>query len=200
MKDCMLCGNEQEDVSLESVVPAEWNGFNNFAQVCAACKDSRRFKMWATTQRRKASVPALHGLGEAPPPVVVPVKGEPAAATVTISHRRTGALLHVVESHSLAKACLSGIALSGADLQHAAMRGADLQRADLHLAFLAGADLRDADLRGVNLRGADLRGADLRHARLYQADLQHARYDGWTQWPADFDPRASGALKEARNG
>jgi hypothetical protein len=182
VKHCLMCATDKEDVSMVQVAPATWNGFNDFAEVCAECQTTRRFKMWAKSKKPKPTVLAGTDPNEA-------VNGKPAQpSAVRITHRRTGALLHLVDSPTLAQAALSNASLSGADLQHAAMRGADLHRADLHLADLAGADLRGADMRGVNLRGADLRGTDLRDARLYRADLSHVLYDAETRWPAGFEP------------
>lgn len=71
---------------------------------------------------------------------------------------------------------------------------ARLKGARLHLASLTGADLRGVDLTCAQLNGADLAGADLRGANLRGAILTDARYDAATRWPADFDPRAHGAL------
>lgn len=200
MRNCVLCGTERDDVSAVQVIPATWNGFNNFADVCAECQQTKRFKTYSKT--KKAGEPASTGIAVATSTVSTPrataTKTSNRVTEVQIIHKRTGALLHTLESHTLAGASLSGVALSGADLQHAALRGTDLHRADLRMADLSGADLRGADLRGVNLRGADLRGADLRETKLYQADLSHAVYDGLTRWPADFDPRSSGARREVR--
>ena len=179
------------------VAPATWNGFNDFADVCAECQVSRKFKTSAKPKKAPAGgVPASRGTR------TVPAAGAKDAQpkSIHITHRRTGAVLQTVESHTLAQASLAEAVLSGADLQYAVLRGADLHQADLRLADLAGADLRGADLRGVNLRGADLRGTDLREARLYRADLNHAIYDARTRWPAGFDPRSCGAQKQALTG
>jgi uncharacterized protein YjbI with pentapeptide repeats len=182
VKNCSMCGTEKEDVVVVQVAPATWNGFNNFAEVCEACRATKRFKANSTPKRLAGT--ASSGTPNAPDAVV---------GALEIVHRRTGAVLSVIESGTLTGAVLTGVVLSGADLRHAVMRDADLHRADLHLADLAGADLRGADLRGVNLRGADLRGVDLRDARMNRADLSHALYDGSTRWPSGFDPRVSGA-------
>ncbi len=193
MKTCAMCGEEKEGATLCQVTPATWNGFHNWVDVCEECQASRRFKTWSkpktTARKTKAAVAAETAAPE--------TTEEPTGPRVQIAHRRTGALLHVVESATLAGASLTGAALSGADLPYAAMRGADLQQADLRLADLTGADLRGADLRGVNLRGADLRGADLREARLNRADLNHAIYDSQTLWPSGYDPRQGGAQRQA---
>lgn len=190
-----MCGTDREDVSTVQVAPATWNGFNDFAEVCAECQVSRRFKQSARPKRPRV-IPSSTGLSDS--------RGGAAGATssagtsVQIRHRRTGVVLQLVESATLVQASLSGAALSGADLQHAALRGADLHRADLRLADLAGADLRGADLRGVNLQGADLRGADLRETRLFNADLRHSLCDGLTRWPVGFDANSSGIQLEGR--
>ena len=190
MRSCMMCGTEKEDVEIVRVAPATWNGFHDFTEVCTECRESRRFRTAAKPKTPKALTPdAATTAHEA---------GGGSMAGVKISHKRTGALLCVVDGATLTGASLSGAALSGADLQHAAIRGADLHRADLRLADLSGADLRGADLRGADLRGVDLRGADLREARLYRADLRHSLYNTGTHWPSDFDPLASGASKELR--
>jgi hypothetical protein len=197
MKICTMCAKEQEEISAVQVVPATWNGFNNFATVCAPCQETRRFKTWAKTVTAKARASASAAERAA---TITPSTEPQRPAEVQIAHRQTGALLHTVASHTLAGADLCGAALSSANLQHAGLRGTDLHRADLHLADLAGADLRGADLRAVNFRGADLRGADLREARLNRADLNHSLYDARTQWPSGFDPHACGALRETRRG
>jgi len=72
-------------------------------------------------------------------------------------------------------------------------RRANLSGADLYTANLRGANLSWADLRGANLRGADLytanlRGANLRGANLSWADLRGAEWNGYTAWPACFEP------------
>jgi hypothetical protein len=198
MKTCALCGQDAEAVTVVQVVPAGWNAFNSYAEVCGQCQLSRRFQMWARSLLRPkggaaaARAAAAAAQAEAAAPAVQP------GAQVEISHRRTGASLRTVESPTLAGADLSGAQLSGADLQHAGLRGADLHQADLHLADLAGADLRGADLRAVNFRGANLCGADLREARLHRADLRNCLYDPRTLWPAGFDPCTSGAEQTAR--
>jgi hypothetical protein len=99
---------------------------------------------------------------------------------------------------------LGGAYMSGMDLFHADLCAADLHGADLGSANLSNADLRSADLRGANLAAADLsdadlRGADLRRANMVAADLCGARYDRYTRWPGDIDPRAAGAIGEERD-
>lgn len=206
MKNCTLCGQEREDITVGEVAPATWNGFNNFAEVCSACRETRRFKTWAKTltapARVRAAARAAAEADEAAAKAAVEpaVKGGTARSItmrreIQISHRRTGILLHTVTNHTLAGADLRGAALSGADLQHATMRGVILQKADLHLADLTGADLRGADLRAANFRGADLRGTDLREARLYRADFSHSLFDAGTKWPAGFDPDTCGGMR-----
>jgi hypothetical protein len=183
----MLCGEDREGVAVFPTPPATWNGFNNFADVCAECAASPK-------GRTRLRIPT--SANRAAPPADAAAPAEVSQVRITISHRRTGVTLLTVDARTLARATMTGAALSGADLQHADLSGADLGRADLRLADLSGATLRGADLRRANLRGADLRGADLSSAKLHQTDLQSARYDRRTGWPADFDPRSSGALME----
>ena len=200
MKHCVICTTDKEDVSVVQVAPATWSGHHDFVQVCAQCLTSRQFQLWAKRKKPQAGVPTPAAAPNAAEQAKTDSTGTRSPKTVQIAHRRTGALLHEVESPSLERVSLSGAALSGAALQHAVLRGTDLHQADLRLADLSGADLRGADLRGVNLRGADLRGTDLREARMNRADLSHARYDAGTQWPTGFDQQACGALKEVRSG
>jgi hypothetical protein len=99
----------------------------------------------------------------------------------------------------LSGAELRGAHMNGMDLFGANLAGADLRGADLGWANLSDADLRGADLRRANLVGADLSdarlsGADLRGAHLADSALEGALYDGFTQWPEDFDPRSAGAV------
>lgn len=193
MNTCIMCETESETVVVVRVAPATWNGFHDFATVCAECQTSRRFKLWSRAARPKA-VPKVAAANASTPATVV----VPAGESCQINHRRTGALLHVVAGQTLAGASLRNAALSGADLQRTRLGGADLLRADLHLADLREADLRGADLRGVNLRGADLRGTDFRDARLQQADIRDAVYNVETHWPQGYDPVARGATCSAR--
>lgn len=203
-RTCAICEKDRDDVSVVQVLPATWNGFNNFSNVCVPCQGSRQFQIWTRSITRTPRKPAGAAVAKSAVPAKAVVTEAAAAVPVIrsteITHRRTGALLHTVASASLAQSQLSGVALVGANLQHASMRGADLHNADLRMADLAGADLRGADLRGVNFRAADLRGADLREARMTRAELSDSIYDQWTQWPAGFDPRPCGAHKERRNG
>src|SRR5688500_3727607 len=177
MKLCMLCGQEKEEVSTLVVPPATWNQFNNFATVCAECAA-------ATKNRTRLRLSPKKGLAQA---------DAPEGPHITISHRRSGAILKQVPGTTLQNADLSNIALNGADLQHVSLNGANLAKTDLRLADLQGADLRNADLRGTNFRSADLRDADLRGARLDGADLRDARCSGGTQWPDGYDARRAGA-------
>ena len=89
---------------------------------------------------------------------------------------------------------LSGVNLSGADLEGADLSGVNLEGANLRYANLSGADLRGANLRYANLRGADLRGADLRYANLSGAYLSGANLEGAN---LDFSciPLACGGLE-----
>ena len=106
----------------------------------------------------------------------------------------------------LSEADLTEINLSMADLRHANLSGATMNQAMLQGVDLRGANLRRANLFAAGLRGANLQGADLReaylgeadltHADLAGADLQGARYNSYTSWSVDFDPRAAGAILE----
>jgi hypothetical protein len=132
--------------------------------------------------------------------------GAPSHATV-FADQGLGRLAHA-KVDGLALAYVRGIELCGAYLAGMDLFHADLVAADLHGADLGGANLNNADLRGADLRGAnlseadlsdaDLRGADLTDAQLRGADLHGARYDCDTQWPADVDPDAVGAVGDAR--
>ncbi|MCB0210162.1 MAG: pentapeptide repeat-containing protein [Anaerolineae bacterium] len=89
--------------------------------------------------------------------------------------------------------------LMGADLSFANLRGADLRNADLRGANLNGTDLTGANLRETNLNNAQLNDAklrwtDLRESSLLTADLNGAKYDRWTRWPENFDPKKKGAI------
>lgn len=195
MKTCRMCQTDKEDVVMVAVAPATWNGFNNFAEVCATCQESRRFKTWSrtgTSRTKVAAAAAAAALETETAAAANPVK------SVLISHRQTGALLLKHEGGSLAGADLSSKNLASADLRNGELRGANLSQADLHLADLHGADLRGTDLRAVNFRGADLRAADLRESRMNRADLRHSVYDEQTLWPAGFDPLGTGAIKSDR--
>jgi hypothetical protein len=193
MKTCRMCQTDKEDVVMVAVAPATWNGFNNFAEVCGTCRESRRFKTWSRTgsSRTKPAVVAAPAETDGAP-------AAPIGKQTLISHRQTGALLFKHDGGSLAGADLSSQNLASADLRNGELRGANLSQCDLHLADLHGADLRGTDLRAVNFRGADLRGADLREARMHRADLRHSLYDEQTLWPAGFDPHGTGAIKGDR--
>ena len=75
---------------------------------------------------------------------------------------------------NLEKANLSGLNLSGANLREANLSGASLEKANLSGANLSGANLSGADLRRANLSRANLHGADLEEAYLSEADLSGA--------------------------
>lgn len=75
----------------------------------------------------------------------------------------------------------------------------DMQNANLANAILTGAvlinvDLRRADLSGANLCGANLRTSLLQSAADNRVILNGAVYDEQTEWPADFDYEAAGAV------
>jgi len=105
---------------------------------------------------------------------------------------------------NLRYAILTKARLEHADLTEAWLVDAHLSEADLDGANLTGAYVRDADLRGAylstanltgcNLEKADLRGANLGGTNLENARLYGALYDGNTEWPWDFDPKAAGAI------
>ena len=44
MRRCVMCMEDQEDVSLIQVVPMTWTGFNNYVEVCAQCQDSEPYR------------------------------------------------------------------------------------------------------------------------------------------------------------
>lgn len=101
----------------------------------------------------------------------------------------------VLQEAELRSANLTEASLYRADLRDADLRRADLRGADLTGGVrLQGADLSGADLRRANLTAADLTGTDLTGAKLDLAVLSDARYDLSTKWPADFDPKAEGAI------
>src|SRR5687768_8553465 len=116
MKTCMMCGTNKEDVTMAQVSPATWNGFNNFAEVCADCQTTTRFKTGARAASGKAKAGAARAAdADAAADAAATAAAEsgvPVGATIQITHRRTGVLLHTVESHTLAGAALSGAALS----------------------------------------------------------------------------------------
>lgn len=194
MKTCRMCQTDKDDVVMVTVAPATWNGFNNFAEVCATCQESRRFKTWSRTGTSRTKAAAAAAAAQE----AESVAAAPTGKQTLISHRQTGALLFKLDGSTLAGADLSNQNLASADLRNSELRGANLSQSDLHLADLHGADLRGADLRAVNFRGADLRAADLREARLHRADLRHSLYDEQTLWPAGFDPLGIGAIKGDR--
>ena len=84
---------------------------------------------------------------------------------------------------------LNTLTLTGAALSEAHLKGATLRQA-----YLSDADLDQADLRDADLRDSHLAGANLNHANLSGADLQGARYNDYTEWSVDFDPKAAGAI------
>ena len=115
----------------------------------------------------------------------------------------------------LSGADLSDADLSGADLSGAYLWGTNLSNAGLFTTFLMEADLNNANLSGAYLHHADLSNAnlidaDLNGADLSWANLSEARYNTEpvnfplslfddaanksTKWPADFDPKAAGAI------
>jgi len=203
MKHCIMCDQDRqnEEVSLVQVIPATWNGFHNFAEVCAECQGSRRFQVWArsiTSSKKAAASPSRRNRpsGRGAAHERQPAGQRPSRWPIG----RPGRCFTRFASHTLAGADLCGAALGGAALQHAALRGADLHRADLHLADTGGGRPPGRRSARVNLRGADLRGADLREARLHRADLNHSVYDAATRWPSGFDPLASGAGIVRRSG
>jgi hypothetical protein len=73
---------------------------------------------------------------------------------------------------------LTGINLSGANLEHASFRGKNMEKARLVGANLQGADLHGANLRGANLLGANLEDADLSGADLHDARMLGANLNG----------------------
>ncbi len=85
--------------------------------------------------------------------------------------------------------------LGGADLGYADLGDVNLAAADLRDANLTGVNLANANLRAADLAGANLRDANLRDANLWGANLTGARYTLSTRWPAEFDPKARGAVE-----
>lgn len=76
------------------------------------------------------------------------------------------------------------------------LRHSDLWQSLLHQADLRDADLRSADLSWTELIRADLRGANLEGATLKAVKLTGARCGAQTHWPAGYDPRRQGAVRE----
>lgn len=100
---------------------------------------------------------------------------------------------------------LSGMYLSGKNMNYAELAGEDLSKANLQRVSLRGANLKEANLEGANLYGADLAGAttydanfrhaDLRAAKLHLAsvtlpveapDFVGAKVNSRTCWPDDY--------------
>lgn len=101
-----------------------------------------------------------------------------------VGAKLNGANLYLAD---LRGAFLGGTNLSGANLFSAQMEKADLRLADLSFtncdfAFLDGADLREAILTFANLHTASLDGAK----------FSGAKYNQFTKFPDDFDPKANG--------
>ena len=76
---------------------------------------------------------------------------------------------------------LSGLDLTGRNLNHAdftgsVFDGARMAKVQLERAALFGCEMRKADLRHANLKRADLRGVSLRGANLSMADLSGADF------------------------
>ena len=44
MRRCVMCMEDQEEISLIQVVPMTWTGFNNYVEVCAQCQDSEPYR------------------------------------------------------------------------------------------------------------------------------------------------------------
>ena len=44
VRRCVMCMKDQEQVSLIQVVPMTWTGFNNYVEVCAACRASEPYQ------------------------------------------------------------------------------------------------------------------------------------------------------------
>jgi Pentapeptide repeats (8 copies) len=106
--------------------------------------------------------------------------------------------------------------LQNVDLRVAYLGGATLRRAIIGRAMLAFADLNSADLSAAHLRRSNLRCANLTDARLVDANLvqtnlcgadlsgaelagavfEGAMSDNATTWPASFDWRAAGVIRE----
>src|SRR5688500_18406308 len=101
MKLCTLCGEDREEVSVYPVAPATWNGFCNFAQVCAECAALPKNR---TRLKAPAAPKATAATAAEPPP----------AGHISIAHRRTGAVLLSLEARTFARAIMRDAALSQA--------------------------------------------------------------------------------------
>jgi len=89
---------------------------------------------------------------------------------------------------------LSGVNLSGADLEGANLSGVNLEGANLSSVNLKGANLEGANLSGVNLSGVNLEGANLSSVNLKGANLRNSDLKGAN---LDFSciPLACGGLE-----
>jgi hypothetical protein len=94
---------------------------------------------------------------------------------------------------------LSGVDLSGAEMEYANFSRSDLTGAMLAGANLTGADLSRADLSGANLSGANLTGADLSRAGLMGANLTGANLTGVNFERATDIPDLSDACADPNN-
>jgi hypothetical protein len=86
-----MCQRDREDgvISLVQVLPATWNGFNNFTEVCDECQTSRRFKIWAKSIKPAAKAPVAAGGVAAPISATPDPSGAPVSISLQIAHRRT---------------------------------------------------------------------------------------------------------------
>lgn len=130
------------------------------------------------------------------PPARTQVLGDQISQAKPLTERSHMIFQAYLGGAQLRGACLGGADLFDADLAAADLRGADLTEANLSGADLSGADLRRANLQYADLSDANLSGADLTGANLLHAILERARYDGFTIWPANFDPGALGAVHQ----
>lgn len=97
------------------------------------------------------------------------------------------------------EATIERTSFSSSTLNQVNFEGLDLSSVQLHELKLREANLRN--VRGVwFIYGADFFGADLRGANFSQAidftpaNFRKSKYDQHTQWHANFDPKARGAI------
>jgi|GEM_PF-6819128 len=95
----------------------------------------------------------------------------------------------------LKDAYLVGINLKSANLGHTNLENAALHSAILERVILEGVDLRNAELILTKLQSAFLIQADLRDVSLKFTDFNEARYDKYTIFSEDFNPKEHGMIK-----
>ncbi|SFW86668.1 pentapeptide repeat-containing protein [Amycolatopsis australiensis] len=114
-----------------------------------------------------------------------PWPGADVQAALTILGRRD-----VSQDHgayiNLARTCLSGTSLRGADLAYGSLAGAKIEEVDLTDANLTGTSLRDASLRRAILTNANLSHLNGDNANFYWAALDQTDFTGSSLYGADF--------------